>query len=550
MIGAITHSVANANCEPIQVQVMDATKCFDKLWLQSCINSLYEAGVDNDYLNLLYMENRNANIAVKINNQLSTRISVKDVVMQGSVWGSLKCTTSMDTMNKTAISDKTLQYLYRGDPNIPVGVLGMIDDTLAITKCGKEAIRKNAFINSFIETHRLTLSKEKSVVLHFGKENKCCLPCPDLRVHKDSMKKTSSTKYLGNVLSTTGGQSDNIEDRRNRGWGKVSTIIGILSEVDMGLHKLEAGLMLRQAILISSMLCSAEAWSGITDKQLARLEVVDSSLLRRLTGGHVKCATESLHLETGTWKLRHHLTYLRLMYHHHILTREDNETIKKIYIKQTNNNIKGDWFQLLVKDFEFIKTEMNEKEISDMSKDMYKKVVKDLINKAVFEFLMNQKQTHKKIDEVEYSRLETQPYLTTNTLKTAEKELLFNMRSKCHKSKINFKRLYKNNLQCSLGCVQPEDQRHTFTTCLKIPNNYPNATYEDIFGTLANQEQAIQIFNKIDLSRKHTQKNHILPGRERRLPGLMHTQFIVWCSKCLIAIAFVVDLIKKKGYIT
>ena len=77
------------------------------------------------------------------------------------------------------------------------------------------------------------------------------------------------------------------------------------------------------------MVYSAEAWSGITDKQLARMEVVDSALLRRLTGGHVKCGTEFLHLETATWKICHHLTYLRLMYNHHILTRDNSETIKK-----------------------------------------------------------------------------------------------------------------------------------------------------------------------------------------------------------------------------
>ena len=83
--------------------------------------------------------------------------------------------------------------------------------------------------------------------------------------------------------------------------------MGIVSEVDIGLHKLDIGLMLRQAILIGRMLYSAEAWSGITDKELARMEVVDSSL----TGGHVKCGTKFLHLEIRTWKLRHHLTYLR-----------------------------------------------------------------------------------------------------------------------------------------------------------------------------------------------------------------------------------------------
>ena len=127
---------------------------------------------------------------------------------------------------------------------------------------------------------------------------------------------------------------------------KVSTIMGILSEVDMGLHKIEVGPMLMQAILISSMVNSAEAWSGITDKQLARLEVVDLSLLRQLTGGHVKRATEFLNFETGTWKLCHHFTYLRLMYHHNIMSRDDNETIKTNYVKQRDEHIKGDWFQL------------------------------------------------------------------------------------------------------------------------------------------------------------------------------------------------------------
>ena len=116
-----------------------------------------------------------------------------------------------------------------------------------------------------------------------------------------------------------------IEDRRNQGWGEISTIMGILSEVDMGVHKL-----LRQAILISSLIYTAEAWSGLTEKQIARLEVVDTSLLRKLTGGHAKCATEFYHLETATWKLRHHISYRRILFHQDILKREAHETLSKI----------------------------------------------------------------------------------------------------------------------------------------------------------------------------------------------------------------------------
>ena len=109
-------------------------------------------------------------------------------------------------------------------------------------------------MNSFIETQRLTLPTDKSAVLHYGQESKCKLPCPTLKVHTENMHKKESIKYLGNILSTKGGLDQTIEDRINKGWGKITTIMGILSEVDMGINQLEAGLILREAILLGGML--------------------------------------------------------------------------------------------------------------------------------------------------------------------------------------------------------------------------------------------------------------------------------------------------------
>ena len=75
------NSVVNGKEMPIQIQIGDVEKCFDKLWLQNTTNALFEAGLKSDMLNLLYLENRNARIAVKVNNHLTERISVKDVEM-------------------------------------------------------------------------------------------------------------------------------------------------------------------------------------------------------------------------------------------------------------------------------------------------------------------------------------------------------------------------------------------------------------------------------------------------------------------------------------
>jgi hypothetical protein len=198
VLGAVMNSVINGTSKPIQIQSIDVQKYFDKLWLEACINSLYEAGLKSDILNLLYIENKKANIAVKVNGKLSRRTPVKHVVMQGSVWGGLKCTTQMDKMNKIMDTKETLKYKYKGDPTIGIGVLGMIDDTLGISECGAHAVEKNAVMNSFIETHRLTMHEDKSNVIHVGNVAKCDKPCPKLRIHYNKMHEAKSAIYLRN----------------------------------------------------------------------------------------------------------------------------------------------------------------------------------------------------------------------------------------------------------------------------------------------------------------------------------------------------------------
>ena len=126
----------------------------------------------------------------------------------------------------------------------------------------------------------------------------------------------------------------------------MSAIQAILSEVDMG-----SRLLLRKAILVSSLLFTTETWSGLKETQLKRLEQVDQSLLRSLMDCHSKVAVEFIHMESGTLKLRHILTMNRMMYHHHILTSDENETIVKMHLKQKSDASRDDWYELLKKRF-------------------------------------------------------------------------------------------------------------------------------------------------------------------------------------------------------
>ena len=121
--------------------------------------------------------------------------------MQGSVWGGLKCTATMDKLNKLLLQKEQTSYFYLGGKNIPIGALGMIDDTLSISNCGGQSVKKNAVINSFIENQRLTLSYDKSSVIHVGNARKCKEKCPVFKVHIHDMKKVKSVKYLGDKVT-------------------------------------------------------------------------------------------------------------------------------------------------------------------------------------------------------------------------------------------------------------------------------------------------------------------------------------------------------------
>ena len=57
----------------------------------------------------------------------------------------------MDRLNMIILPQDNLIYNYKGDPHIKLGVLGMVDDNLAIAKCEISSLLKNAVINSFLE---------------------------------------------------------------------------------------------------------------------------------------------------------------------------------------------------------------------------------------------------------------------------------------------------------------------------------------------------------------------------------------------------------------
>ena len=194
VINAITNSIKNGAEESCDIKVYDVNKCFDALWTHECINTLYELGVNNDNLVLLYEETKNAMIAIKTANGLTERKTIQNVIMQGSVFGTIMCTAVMDKLAKIFYSESNIAYKYNNTVNVPV--LEMVDDVISVNQCSSKSVTSNATVNSFMDINKLSLSHTKCSKIHVGKK---CDECPKLVIDEEQMKESHAEKYLSQI---------------------------------------------------------------------------------------------------------------------------------------------------------------------------------------------------------------------------------------------------------------------------------------------------------------------------------------------------------------
>ena len=88
--GIMNDVLANKN-ESIDVQILDYKQCFDSMWLEEATNDLWEAGITDDKLALIFKSNEQVNVGVKTPFGMTERKMLDKIVMQGEIFGPLGC---------------------------------------------------------------------------------------------------------------------------------------------------------------------------------------------------------------------------------------------------------------------------------------------------------------------------------------------------------------------------------------------------------------------------------------------------------------------------
>ena len=281
----------------------------------------------------------------------------------------------------------------------------------------------------------------------------------------------------------------------------------ILTEIPLGSRRVEIGLALRDAWFLNGILFNSEVWGSYAEKHIEELMVIDNMILRTVVGAQAKVPVETLYLETSTLSIKHVISVRRMLYLKTILSRHEDEVVRRVYTAMKERPLKGDWYNRVALDFEQIQVKMDEEAIMGTDLVTYKTLIKTAVWKLFFKELQGRKDMHIKVKHVQYSgnRL-PQSYLTSSKFDNSMTSLLFNLRcSSLNEFKDNFHTQYGKSPPCKLICGMGTDsQRHALSCSAIIRkltpeelNSINQLNYSFLFGSMEEQLQIITIYQRI-----------------------------------------------------
>ena len=526
IINGIINDTVVSKSKTIDLAILDYKQCFDGLSVESTTNDLYNVGVNNDHLNVIYESDAKSKIAVKTPLGLTKRKDVEKAVAQGEVISPLKCTVSVDSIAEEHVENLS-DHLYKYKDIVVIPPLGQVDDQIGISNCGLDSALTTAHLNTQTNIKKLQFGPKKCHKMHIGAESLICpknfidtwtqvekdganqsvMDLVDVEGDKHEIELLFSDSYLGDVIQSDGKNDLNITERETRGKIAVRQITQMLEDLCLGSYYFEVANVLRASLLLSSLLSNSESWYNLSPKDIAKLEAVDESLLRKIFNAHSKTAKGLLYLESGNIPVRYILIARRLNFLWYILNEAEDSLLRKFFNAQCDNPVKGDWITTVYKDLEHLDLHYSLQEIQNFSKNEFKNIVKISVRQKAFIYLNELKQSYSKAADLSYSELELQPYLKPESNNSIhDKCFIFAARTKMLDIKGNFK-VGQSDLKCRQCCKDEETQEHILVCSVLNENcSLPvsdTIDYQHINGINVNKMTRVSKILKENLKKLH-----------------------------------------------
>ena len=245
-------------------------------------------------------------------------------------------------------------------------------------------------------------------------------------------------------------------------------------------------------MFLNGMLFNSESWHGVTKADVATLEKIDHSLLRSILGAHKGTPKDLLYLETGTIPIRWILLQRRVNFLKHILSRDKDELLRKVYEAQKSNPVMGDFAKIVEKDLEKIGLSHEDVAQESFTKKALKKELSESVRSAAFVEMIQSLQRSTKGKNMRYNQLQIQDYLGSGLFSNEEQRLFFAIRTRCVKGiKTNFPNMHKVCRHCPLNCDSEKPHEDSQEHLLECPALGEKSRIESDFIHAGTVEQSL-----------------------------------------------------------
>ena len=327
---------------------------------------------------------------------------------------------------------------------------------------------------------------------------------------KVKVQQSYTSKYLGEMISSDGTNTANIAARKRRGFGTVKDICSMLDNMCLGPYMVQKAVVLRNSMLVGTLLTCSEAWYNVSEAELGQLEQVDKSLWTSILEVARTVPYDLVCLELGIEPIRYIVMRRRLIYLQHILRQKETSLVKNFFKTQLATLKKKDWGTTVKEDLKHLNIEIPIEEIEHLPKATYIKLIKKKIYQKSFEYLLDKRNTRNgKGMQMCYQKLEIQNYLSSEDIDITnhERKLIFQLRTSMNfKIKSHFRRMHESVL-CE-GChLEESNTKHTLQCNILLGRNelvsyIPDI--EDLYGDDEDEQVYIARLIKDNMGRLPT----------------------------------------------
>ena len=191
ILNGIIHEENRRNNEPIMFQIYDYAQMFDSINLQEAICDIYDCGFTDNMLSLVYQANSEIQMAVNTPHGLTERQTIRNTVLQGDTFGSILASVQVDAIGKHC-QKSDLGYKYK--KQLPIPMLGLVDDIIGISEIGIKAQQMNALINVKTVEKGLRFGHTKCKTMVVGKNTETIVTNPLETIETNPLESILCTK--------------------------------------------------------------------------------------------------------------------------------------------------------------------------------------------------------------------------------------------------------------------------------------------------------------------------------------------------------------------